>query len=516
MQTVFSPNKKASDEQQLMSTIWSPKIADDPEAFVLYVYPWGKAGTPLEGQSGPRKWQRDELRRIRDHIAQNRVRMEAGLTPLVYNSATSSGRGIGKSALTSWLIHWAMSCRVGGTVIVTANTEQQLKSKTWAELGKWMTLAINTHWFERGALKMKPAPWFEAALKNQLKIDTGYYYAEAQLWSEERPDAFAGAHNPLGMLVLMDEASGIPSEIWTVTEGFFTEPVLHRYWFVFSNPRRNTGAFFDCFHKHREFWNTRNVDGRTVEGTDPAVYEKIIKAHGDDSDEARVEVKGEFPRTGDRQFIGRQVVEDAVNRQLERDDYAALVMGVDPARFGDDWTVIRFRQGRNGRVIPPVKLKGADNMEVANTCAHLINKHRPDGVFVDAGNGTGIIDRLREMGFKVHEVMFGSKSPQKEYANLRTYIWAEMREWLLTACIDDDRDLVADLVAPEYKFMSGSDRMILESKEDMKRRGLNSPDNADALACTFAAPVARKDRRMFADARSGRVAKGVDYDPLGG
>lgn len=481
----------------------------------MFAYPWGKANTPLEHYQGPRTWQRDELQAIAQHIRDNKIRILNGLAPLVYQSATVSGRGPGKSALVSWLNNWMMSCNLGSTAINTANTEQQLKSRTWAEVGKWHTLSINSHWFDKNALSLKPAEWFDAALKKQLKIDTGYYYSAAQLWSEENPDAFAGVHNPNGVLLVYDEASGIPQPIWNVSEGFFTEPVLHRYWFCFSNGRRNTGSFFECFHKNRAYWRRRHIDSRTVEGTDKAVLQQIIDKHGEDSDVARVEVKGEFPRQGDRQFISREIIENSINRNLVEDHSAALIMGVDPARFGDDKTVIRFRQGRDARSIPPVMLKGADNMEVANTVAHLIEKFNPDAVCIDAGNGTGIIDRLRERGFKVHEVWFGAKSEDPEWANKRTEIWARMRDWLGGGCIDTSQDLKDDLSGPIYKFQGSSDKLRLETKEEMKARGLASPDDADALACTFAVKVARRDARSGRNKSQGRIAKDVDYPIFG-
>jgi hypothetical protein len=502
------------DEKKLMTEIWDPRIADDADAFVRFIFPWGKAGTPLEKHKGPRSWQRDELQAISAHIKDAQDKISRGLTPRVYQSATASGRGVGKSSLTSWLILWMMSTRLGGTTIVTANTETQLKTRTWAELGNWHTLAINKHWFELSALGLQPAEWFKRSLEEQLSIGTKYYYAQAQLWAEDNAVAFAGVHNPRGVMVIFDEASGIPKPIWTVTEGFFTEVSPFRFHLAFSNPRENTGPFFECFHKFRNFWRRRNLDSRTVEGTDVQHLNDIVAKHGEDSDEARIEVKGQFPRQGDKQFISREIIEGATARTLERDDWAPLIIGVDPARFGDDKTVIRFRQGRDARSIPAIELKGADNMEVANTVAHWIDKTNPDAVCIDAGNGTGIIDRLREMKYSgIHEVWFGSKSEEKEWANKRTELWARMRDWLRGGCIDDHPDLVDDLPGPEYGFQ-GQDKIMLESKEKMKARGLASPDHGDALACTFAVKVARRDRQKQRRPPQ-RVARDVDYDIFG-
>ncbi len=504
----------AKDEQRLMTEMWSPEITDDPLAFVRFVFPWGKEGTPLHKFEGPRKWQVEELTRIARHIEANKARMAIGQSPQVYQSATASGRGVGKSALTAWLNLWMMSCILGSSSITTANTETQLKSRTWAELGKWHTLLINSHWFDRTTLSLRPSPWFEEALKKQLKIDTGYYYSQAQLWSEENPDAFAGVHNQEGVLVIFDEASGIPKPIWTVSEGFFTEPILHRYWFCFSNPRRNTGEFYECFHKSRDYWYRRNLDSRSVEGTDVAKLNQIVEKHGADSDEARIEVKGEFPKQGDKQFIAREIVDGAVARDIEKDHHAGLIMGVDIARFGDDTTVIAFRRGRDARSIPMIKLKGKDNMEVANECAFWIDEHKPDAVCVDAGNGTGVIDRLREMGYKVNEIWFGSKAEGEEWADLRTEMWARMRDWLSGGCIPDDSDLKDDILGPEYVF-DKLERIKLESKEKMKKRGIASPDAGDALAVTFAVKVARTDLTVARKSRGNRQVSGTDYDVFG-
>lgn len=501
-------------DAHMMERIFSFKHS--PLDYVMYSFPWGQKGTPLEHQAGPRKWQKQVLLELAEHIQANRHRMAQGQNPLVFHMAVCSGRGIGKSALVAWLILWFMSCVLGGSNVTTANTEEQLKSKTWAELGKWHTMAINSHWFERTALSLRPEPWFAKLLADQMKLDIGLYYGLAQLWSEDNPDAFAGLHNTNGTLLVFDEASGIPSPIWKVSEGFFTESVLHRYWFVFSNGRRNTGSFFECFHKLRAWWKRHQIDSRTVEGTDQNVFQKIIDQNGEDSDEARVEVKGEFPRQGDKQFISRAIVEQAVSRELVADPWAPLIMGVDPARYGDDSTVIAWRQGRNGRVRPMIEMKGADNMAVANRCAELIEEMQPDAVNIDAGNGTGIIDRLREMGYKVNEVWFGSASSEEQWGNFRTYIWAQMRDWLGGGCIDNHEDLSTDLTSPDYKFLGSSDRMVLESKDSMKSRGFASPDRGDALACTFAFKVARRDNKLSRhQRRSGQVARDTEYSIFG-
>jgi hypothetical protein len=511
MAVALGPNGEEALFKEIIGNDWSPLD------YVIKAFPWGEKGTPLSNEKGPRKWQLRILRKIEQHIEKNRRAIINGKPTTVYRHAVCSGRGIGKSALVSWLVLWQMSTALGGTVIVTANTEAQLKSRTWAELGKWHTMAINTHWFERDTQSLRPAKWFGQILKDQLKIDTTYYYAQAQLWSEDNPDAFAGAHNPIGMMVLFDEASGIPSTISNVAEGFFTEQSDRRFWFKFSNGRQNTGDFFECFHRYRDDWERDNIDSRTVEGTDTAIFDKIIKNHGEDSDVARVEVRGMFPATGERQLIGRDVIAAAQSRDSVPDDGAPLLMAIDVARYGDDRSVIRFRKGRDARGIPPSTFKGLDVVELANRAAELIDRYRPDAVFVDGnGVGGGVVDVLKHSGYSVIEVQNGGKPNDPDrYLNKRTECWDLLAQWMVIACIDpNDRDLEDDLAAPEYEFNRITNKMQLEPKEVTKSRGLASPDHADALAMTFARTIARKDTSVRVRRRQ-RVAEGVDFSLLG-
>lgn len=483
-------------EQELIERLLQFKY--DPYGFVMYAFPWGVKGTPLERMEGPRTWQVDQFKRISDHLMLDLEKQRIGLSPSPLYLAISSGRGIGKSALLAMLDMWVASCWIGATGIVTANTETQLRSRTMAELGKWHTMAINRHWFTKNSMSLKPADWFANLIEDQLQMDTQYYYIEGQSWSEENPDAFAGAHSQIGMMVQFDEASGIGDNIWQVTEGFFTDLAPLRLWITISNPRRNTGRFFECFHKDAGFWENISVDSRSVEGVDGGVYQRIADKYGEDHDVTRVEVKGEFPRTGSNQFIGREVVQDAYTREVTEDGGAALLMGVDVARFGDDESVIRFRRGRDGRSIKPVRFKGLNTMQLAAETADLIDRFNPDGVFVDGGGvGGGVVDRLKQLGYRVIEVQSGERARDPEkYLNKRAEMWGDMREWLVYGAIDNDQQLIDDLTGPEYSIdLKG--RIKLETKDNMKKRGLVSPDDGDALALTFAESVARSDINLM-------------------
>lgn len=504
-----------AQERELMLDLWQPAIADDLLAFVRYVYPWGAKGTPLEGYSGPRRWQCEDLDEISQHIADNKNRIEIGMHPMVFRKATASGRGPGKSALVAWLTHWFRSTRLGSSCYVTANTEIQLKTRTFAEIRKWIALSVNAHWFEPTVLSVDAKTWFKDAIQRDLKIDSQQYFTKAQLWAEENPDAFAGAHNPLGMMLMMDEASGIPNSIFNVSEGFFTEPVPDRFWFIYSNPRRNSGAFYDVFNRLESAarWKHRQIDIRTVEGNDPEIANGLIRQHGIDSDVVRIEVLGQFPKQGARQFIPNESTHNAQHRETITDAGAPLILGVDIARFGDDSCVARFRQGPDARSIPPVRWKGMDTVASADKVAAIIDEYNPDGVCIDAGQGTGVIDILRRRGYRVQEVWFGAKSSQPEWANMRTEMYASVREWLPGACLDASPELFTDLTAVEYDYFGkAKDQIILESKEQLKDRIGRSPDDGDALALTFAKKFARRDMHASRYRTKGRIASGLDAD----
>jgi hypothetical protein len=501
------------DEQKLIQNILSYKR--DPLGFVLYAFPWGVKNTPLSKFKRPRRWQIEEFEKIKRHLEDSSTREQIGLLPEVMYLAISSGRGPGKSAFLAMLDCWFMSCWIGGTNIKTANTETQLRSRTMAELGKWHGMMINRHWFEKSSMSLRPHKWFSRLLTEQLGMDTQYYYTEAQTWSDDNPDAFAGAHSQVGMMVQFDEASGIPDNIWSVTEGFFTDASDFRLWVVISNPRRNTGQFYECFHKNKDRWSCRYIDSRTVEGVDVSVYQRIADQYGEDHDVTRVEVKGEFPRTGSNQFIGREDVLNARDRVVDKDMGEPLIMGVDVARFGDDESVIRFRRGRDARSIPAVRFKGIDTMQLSDEVAKLINRYNPDGVMIDGtGVGGGVVDRLKQMRFRVIEVQSSERAgdPDK-HNNKRVEMWANMKDWLSRGCIDDHAQLFDDLTCLLYEI-DNKGRIRLETKEKLKARGMSSPNEADALALTFARPVARIDRTASIGRRD-RAMADSEYDEFG-
>jgi len=390
--------------------------------------------------------------------------------------AVKSGHGIGKTALTSWVTHWFNATRPHPQGVVTANTKSQLETKTWRELAKWNKIARNGHWFDKTATKFalrgSEDTWFTAAIP----------------WSENNSEAFAGTHEK-HVLMIFDEASAIPNIIWEVAEGAMT--TAGAVWLVFGNPTKNTGRFRECWGKFKHRWWGLAVDSREVSFTDKKQLEDWISDYGEDSDFVRVRVKGQFPRAGTTQFISTEVVHDCIKYECEDYEDFPKIFGVDLARFGDDQSVICIRQGR--KVFDLIKWRNQDGMYSAGRIVEAIEEEDPQIVFID-GDGLGgpIIDRVRQLvdSELIFEVQNGLAADKAElYFNKRSEMWALTRD-ALKAKVDlpNDVELEADLTGPEYGF-DPKNRIQIEGKKDMKKRGLNSPDCADALIMTYAKPV---------------------------
>jgi len=263
-------------------------------------------------------------------------------------------------------------------------------------------------------------------------------------------------------------------------------------WFCFGNPTKNTGPFRECFGRFSHRWNTKHIDSRTAKMTDKKLIQEWIDDYGIDSDFVKVRVLGQFPSAGDMQFIPSESARAAAERP-DLGAYGSIVMGLDVARFGDDRTVFAFRQGRDGRTIPAQRYRSLDLMETASRAAQAMDRYNVTTCFIDGvGVGGGVIDRLRQMGYghRIIEVNAGGKAKDaKRFLNKRAEMWSDMRDWLETAIIPNEAELIQDLCGLEYQF-DVNQRLQLEKKSDMKKRGLASPDWADALALTFAQPVA--------------------------
>ena len=453
----------------------------DPLGFVQWAFPWGEKDGPLAGHPGPERWQEEVLRQIGEGLREGNAPVRV---------AVASGHGVGKSALVAWLILWSMATQPSTRGVVTANTETQLRTKTWAELGKWHRLVLSHNWYELSG----------SALVSSLPATGEAGRVDAVPWAAHNAEAFAGLHNKGSrVLLIFDEASAIADPIWETAEGALTDAGTEIVWVAFGNPTRTRGRFHACFHRFRARWQRQQVDSRKVTLTDKRQLAQWVADYGEDSDFVRVRVRGGFPRASSLQFIDGERVARAMRRvpETSHERYAPVVMGVDVARFGEDRSVIVVRRGRDARSYRIEKHQGMDTMTLASRVAERCFQEAVNGVFVDEGGyGAGVVDRLRQLGVPfIFGVNFGGKpetwgaeGAKPKYANKRAEMWGNMKEWLAVGCLPEDPELMADLCGLEYGY-DARGCIQLEKKEDMKKRGLASPDIGDALALTFALPI---------------------------
>ncbi len=490
------------------------ELATDPLEAARYLWPWGKG--ELEGFDGPDIWQEGFLREWGEEI---RIRNFDGRTPVMpCRFSTTSGHGVGKSALTGMITGIILSTRPHSKGRVSANSIPQLQTTTWQEIAKWSRLMITAHWFRitsgRGALKIvhnKHEDW---------RVD-------GMAWDASRPAAFAGLHAANSSpWYIFDEASEIAKIILETAQGGLTDG--EPFFFMFSNPTQPNGFFYDTHHgEMRKRYKTFQIDGRHARMTNKTLIAEWITDWGINSDFVKVRVLGEFPMTGDRQMIPGDLVDNAANAAREPSFIATdpVCIGVDVARYGGDESTIYIRRGRDGRSFKPKIFRGIDNFQLALEVKKVAEEFYADAVNVDVGGGTGVIDNLINWGVSnVNEVNFGSNSPDPEYEDMATYMMAECRKWLkrTNATIQDDPVLKRQLKARKYGMVQGrkNTTVKIESKEELKKNsekglGDESPDRADGFCLTFAVPVpirnvARTRAEMTGEAVTGVV--GVEYE----
>jgi hypothetical protein len=349
----------------------------------------------------------------------------------------------------------------------------------WPEIARWRT---------------RMTPWFRDRLdltqdKVLVRGAERTQFAVARTARPENPEALQGFH-ARNLLFVVDEASGVDDRIFQAAEGALSTKSARVV--LAGNPTQLSGYFHRAFHADRNHWTGLHFSCLDSPLADPAYARTMAAKYGQDSDIHRVRVLGEFPRAGLTGLIPPDLAEAACRRALTEAScaHAPGVFGLDVARFGDDASVLVLRRGLFCRVLG--RWQGLDTMRVADLTARLEAEHRPAAVFIDAGAmGPGVIDRLRQLGRRPVEVHFGGKALRDDrFANRRAEMWAGVRDWLAAGgALPDCAELRQDLCAPQYGF-DAAGRLQLERKEDMKRRGLASPDHGDALALTFAQDVA--------------------------
>lgn len=395
-----------------------------------------------------------------------------------------SGHGVGKSTFLAWLILWFLSTHANAKVPVTAPTAHQLNDVLWAELGKWH--------------RKMPAALREQFDYRADRIAVGSSFAVARTARKENPEALQGFHAD-NLLFVIDEASGVEEVIFEVSEGALSSPGAKVV--MCANPTRVSGYFHDSHNRMRSRWHTMRVQCSESSRVSPQYIADMAAKYGEDSDVYRVRVLGDFPVSDSDSVIPLDLIEAAANRDVEPKRTLMPVWGLDVARFGNCRTALVKRWGNH---ITEVKTwRKRDTMEVAGLIMQeyedATSDMRPAAICVDSiGVGAGVADRLREMELPVIAVNVGeSPSGVGRYLNLRAELWWRAREWL------EDRDtrinseeLCAELSIVKQKITS-SGKIQIESKDEMLKRGVDSPDVADAFVLTFAGADRRKETTRY-------------------
>jgi len=419
----------------------------------------------------PQPWQEDFLRAVAR--GERRISVRAG-------------HGVGKSTVCSWALIWHMVTRFPQKSVVTAPTSAQLFDALYSETKAWIN-------------KLPPAlkELFEVfSDRIVLKDSPESSFISARTSSAERPEALAGIHSEHVLLVI-DEASAVHEAVFEAAAGSMSGHAATTI--MISNPTRNSGLFYKTHHVLASDWFRMHVSCLTSPLVSSDFVRQIKATYGEDSNAYRIRVLGEFALADDDTLIPADLVDSAIDRDIVSPEDEEIVYGVDVARYGTDRTALCKRRGN---VVLEIKSWGGlDLMQTVGTVVNEAKLDNPTEICVDTiGLGSGVADRLREMGYNVVDVNVAESSAMNPNANkLRDDLWMSVKDWLGTRAVKLPKDdaLRQELVAPRYSFTSMG-KIVVESKDSMRRRGMRSPDLADALCLTFAGQAAQVGGRALA------------------
>ena len=393
-----------------------------------------------------------------------------------------SGHGVGKSTTASWAMLWFLLTRYPVKVVVTAPTSAQLYDALFAELKRWV--------------KELPQPIQDLLDVKQerieLKASATEAFISARTSRAEQPEALQGVHSDNVMLVA-DEASGVPEAVFEAAAGSMSGH--NALTILLGNPVRSSGFFFDTHNRLKDEWWTKRVSCIDSARVSKEYVDDMKSRYGEESNAYRIRVLGEFPKSDDDTIIPMDLLESAKHRDTRAYEDAPIIWGLDVARFGSDSSVLCKRQSNvvhtleRWRNLDLMQLTGAVVAQY-EACDH---KNRPAEILVDSiGLGAGVVDRLRELKLPARGINV-SESPAMgaTYLNLRAELWHKAKAWLekRDCKIPNNEDLIGELATVRYTFTSNG-KIKIESKDDIRRRGLKSPDMADAFVLTFAADAA--------------------------
>lgn len=394
-----------------------------------------------------------------------------------------SGHGVGKSTASSWAMLWFFLTRSPVKIVVTAPTSAQLFDAMFAELKRWIgelpELLNQMIEVKQDRIVFKSAP--------------DEMFISARTSRAEQPEALQGIHSEHVMLVA-DEASGVPESVFEAAAGSMSGHSAVTL--LLGNPTRSSGFFFDTHNRLKGEWTTFRVSCVDSPRVSDDYVKEMQNRYGEESNAYRIRVLGEFPRSDDDTMIPMELIDGARQRDVQSNKFAPVVWGLDVARFGSDNSALCKRQAN--AVVEKIRIwKNLDLMQLTGAVVAeyqaLEPSEQPSEILVDSiGLGAGVVDRLMELGLPVRGINV-SESPSlgSQYRNLRAELWAKAKHWLerRDCFLPNDERLISELATVRYKFASNG-KLQIESKDDIRRRGLPSPDVADAFVLTFAGDAA--------------------------
>ncbi len=444
---------------------WAEAIASADNPFHVAITRYARAPIAFVREvlhAEPDAWQLEALR----GIARGHTRL-----------AIRSAHGCGKTALAAWLMVWFCNTRAPFKCVCTAPSAPQLYDSLWSETTKWFT-ALPPGW---------RTLWDLQADHIRLKSNAECFIS-ARTSRRDQPEALQGVHSD-HVLLVCDEASGIEENVYEAASGSMSSPGAMTL--LIGNPTRATGYFWRVMNMERDRWFCLKVSGIDSPRVDPKFIEEIAQRYGRDSNAFRIRCLGEWPTADDNTLIAADLIDSAMMRDVALDLTVPEIWGCDIARFGSDSSTLIKRRGL---VVPemPRSWNQFDTMMLAGAIKAEYDasaNNRPALIICDViGIGAGVVDRLHEqnlpvLGLNVAEV----PSTTGRYARLRDELWVRAKEWLGGRNVRLPRHdrLRDDLASPRYAFLSDG-RLQVESKQQMRARGLPSCDYADALNLTFA------------------------------
>lgn len=377
----------------------------------------------------------------------------------------------------AWSVLWFMSCYWPCKVPCTAPTGHQLSDVLWAEVAKWLGVMR-----DRVPQLAEEFDWRSESV--ELKATPRESFAVARTSRPERPEALQGFHSE-NILFVIDEASGIPDEVFQVAEGALSTEGA--FVIMAANPTRMDGYFYDSHHKSRARWAALHWNGEDSPMVARSYIDDMRSKYGAESAIYRIRVRGDFAGNPDG-VIPIDLIEAATLREVK--PFGDEVWGLDVARFGEDRTAL-CRRRKNHMSAAVEAWQGKDTMQTAGIVKARYDAARvkPQAIYVDViGLGAGVVDRMKELNLPVFGINVAeSPSVEAKYNRKRDELWFRARDWFAgrDVCMVQDDALIAELTLPSYRITS-SGKIQVESKDELKKRGVTSPDLADAFCLTFA------------------------------